>query len=171
MGIYTRTGDRGSTATLSGERHRKDHAVFEANGTIDELSAHLGVIRVATDCPTNLNRFLHRVQLDLVQVGAYVSSGDAGYLDHLRLGSDPFEDLIDQVLSHVTIEEFIIPGAKELEARLHLARTVCRRAERRLVALVERTDETAWRYVNRFSDVLFALALRTLHNIPLHYPD
>ncbi len=174
MGIYTKTGDRGSTATLSGDRHLKNHPLFEANGSVDELSAHIGVLRAGPCCLPALPRFaafLERVQRDLVPLGAFISSGEASYLDSIRLGPADFEALIDLVLQHHPIDGFITPGANELEAALHLTRTVCRRAERRLVDLREiRPDERALRHLNRLSDLFFALALWALAPFDISFP-
>lgn len=174
MGIYTRTGDRGSTATLSGERHQKNHPVFEANGAVDELSAHIGVLRAGPLCLSaqpRLAAFLERVQRDLVPLGAFISSGEASHLDRIRLGPKDFEDVIDQVLASHPVEGFVTPGANEMEAALHLIRTVCRRTERRLVDLLEsRPDERALRHLNRLSDLFFALALWALAPFDLSFP-
>lgn len=171
MGIYTKTGDRGTTATLAGDRHPKNHPVFEANGAVDELSAHIGVLRTGPSClqaEPRLAAFLERVQRDLVPLGAYISSGEASYLDWIRLGPAQFEGLIDQVLEHHPVDGFITPGTNELEAGFHLLRTVCRRGERRLVDLLKtRPEERALRHLNRLSDLFFALALwaRTPFNL------
>jgi cob(I)alamin adenosyltransferase len=161
MVIYTRTGDKGTTATLGGERHSKDHVIFEANGTVDELSAQLGLLRARwQSVHPDLAGYLLRVQEDLVLLGAYISSGEPGHLGRLALTVEGFEAVIDQVLGQRPVQEFVIPGANELEAGFHLSRTVCRRAERRLAALLKvRPDVRMPRYVNRLSDLLFAFAL------------
>jgi cob(I)alamin adenosyltransferase len=167
MVIYTRTGDKGTAATLGGERRPKTDQVFEAGGTIDELSAHLGLARTAGvpavpgagACASPVASVLRVVQDDLVLLGAYVSSGDPAWLERFAFGADRMEAAIDAVTASHPIDGFIVPGENELEARLHVARTVCRRAERRFHALPGRDDPRASKYINRLSDLLFALAL------------
>ncbi len=174
MGIYTKTGDRGTTATLAGDRHPKNHAIFEANGAVDELSAHIGVLRSGPKCLTpypRLAAFLERLQKDLIPLGAYISSGQPEHLDAIRIGPAQFESLIDEVLRQHPINGFIAPGANELEAACHLLRTVCRRSERRLVDLLSiRPDERALRHLNRLSDLFFALALWARSPFDISFP-
>jgi cob(I)alamin adenosyltransferase len=174
MSIYTKTGDKGTSATLGGERYPKDHAIFEANGSVDELSAHIGILRSGPWClphEPRLAAFLERIQKDLVPLGAYISSGQPTYLDQLRLLPEAFEEIIDKVLEHHPIAEFILPGANELEARFHLVRTVCRRAERRLAQVLRsRPDPRALRQLNRLSDLFFAMALWSRTPFDLIYP-
>jgi len=163
MVIYTRTGDKGTAATLGGDRRAKSDAVFEAGGTVDELSAHLGLVRsmLPLGIPSGaaVAGILRKVQEDAVLLGAYVSSGDAGWLDRLEFGPARQEAVIDAVSRTHPVEGFILAGESELEARIHVARTVCRRAERRFHGLADRGDPRAAAYLNRLSDVLFALAL------------
>jgi len=170
--MYTRKGDDGQTGTLSGDRLQKDHPLFEAGGALDELSAHIGLIRAKLDMPksSRLRSFLELVQRDVANLGAYVSSGDLDYLEKLVLGPPAFEALIDQVAGRVPVDDFVVPGKSEIEALFHLARTVCRRAERRIVALAERSDRQSLVYLNRLSDLLFALALWTQNPFELNFP-
>jgi cob(I)alamin adenosyltransferase len=174
MGIYTKTGDRGTTATLAGDRHPKSHVIFEANGAVDELSAHIGVLRAGPSClpqHPRLAAFLERLQKDLVPLGAYISSGESRYLDSMLMGPTEFEVLIDLVLEQHPIGGFITPGANELEAACHLLRTVCRRGERRVVDLLGlRPDERALRHLNRLSDLFFALALWARTPFDISFP-
>jgi len=159
---------------LAGDRLPKNHVIFEANGAVDELSAQIGVVRAGQNCLTSQPRlaaFLERLQKDLVLLGAYISSGEASYLETIRLGPTEFEGIVDLVLEHHPIDGFITPGANELEAACHLLRTVCRRGERRLVDLMElRPDERALRHLNRLSDLFFALALWSRTPFDLTFP-
>lgn len=162
MTIYTKTGDKGTSGTLDGGRAAKTHPIFEANGTVDELSAALGLVRVALreEGQWEPDRFVLNIQSDLVQLGAYLSSGDVQYLADVVFSAEKFEEVIDEALGGKELTAFVIPGDSELEARLHLARTVCRRCERRVVALVEiRAEALVHRYFNRLSDLLFSLAV------------
>lgn len=163
MVIYTRTGDKGSASTLSGERRPKTDEVFEAGGTVDELSAHLGLVRavLSADIPggARVAVLLRSVQEDAVSIGAYISSGDSSLLDRLVHLPGRMEAVIDAVVRTHPIDGFVLAGENELEARFQVARTVCRRAERRFHALGERTDPRAAAWLNRLSDLLFALAL------------
>jgi cob(I)alamin adenosyltransferase len=162
MTIYTKTGDDGTSATLTGERLSKTDAIFEANGTVDELSAALGLVRVQLKSEGfgPLEGYLADIQQDLILVGAYLSSGGAEHLVTLRCSAHQFEQVIDRALGGEALTAFIISGENELEARLHVARTVCRRCERRLAVLqAQRTDPGVHGYVNRMSDLLFSLAV------------
>ncbi len=163
MVIYTRTGDKGTAATLGGERRSKTDALFEAGGTLDELSAHLGLVKTGAvpmgPSGAALKSMASSIQDDLILLGAYVSSGDDAWLERLAVTPPWMESAIDSVIASHPIEGFILAGDNELEARLHVARTVCRRAERRFHALVDRGDPRAARYLNRLSDLLFAFAL------------
>lgn len=162
MTIYTKTGDKGTSATLNGDRLSKTDAIFEANGTVDELSAALGLVRaqLRSEGLGPLEVYLSDIQQDLILLGAYLSSGGSEYLATLRCSAHQFEQAIDRALGGKEITSFIIPGDNELEARLHVARTVCRRCERRLAVLqAQRTDPRVYSYVNRMSDLLFSLAV------------
>ena len=160
--IYTRDGDEGQSSTLAGDRLDKDSPVFEAGGTLDELSAHVALARVLLRDTRehDLDALLRQVQEDFVHLGAYISSQQPEHLANLRHDPERFESIIDQVTACIELEQFIIPGESELDARLHVARTVCRRMERRVVELSHRLpDRRAAVYLNRLSDLLFSLAL------------
>jgi len=157
MTIYTRTGDQGTAGTLAGERRPKTDAVFEACGTIDELSAALGLARSRLSSDADI---LLAIQRDLIPIGAFISSGETSYLSSVALNAAAFENEIDRLLHGIELTGFQLPGRNEIEAALHLARTVCRRCERRFWALPpERTNAEVGRYLNRLSDLLFALAV------------
>ncbi len=176
MGVYTRGGDKGTTARLSGERTSKADAVIEANGTIDELSSWLGLIRQCCGKDalpaggwSNVEALLFDVQKDLIMVGAAISSGDPENYP-IALDKVPrFETLIDAVLSEAgPLTHFLISGASEADARIHQARAVARRAERRVVTIQpgDAADQ-AVHYLNRFADVLFTLSVLHRHRAGL----
>jgi cob(I)alamin adenosyltransferase len=162
--IYTRTGDRGETSLFSGDRARKDDPRVDAYGEIDELNAWLGLARASRVDPA-LDPELVALQRDLFALGAQLAD-PADKLaprvtkaviddDHiLRL-----EQLIDRLETELPpLRRFILAGGTPAGAALHVARTVCRRAERRMVALDPPVDPVLLRYVNRLSDLLFVLA-------------
>ncbi|MBN9080518.1 MAG: ATP:cob(I)alamin adenosyltransferase [Rhizobiales bacterium 62-17] len=165
--IYTRTGDDGSTALGTGERRAKYDLRIEAFGTIDETNAAIGVARLtAPQEDETLDAILGRIQNDLFDLGADLCTPpvdrDLGY-EPLRIIQTQVERLeteIDQLNGHLEpLRSFVLPGGTPTSAALHVARTICRRAERRMVELVARPDETvgapALKYVNRLSDLLF----------------
>jgi cob(I)alamin adenosyltransferase len=164
MKIYTRTGDGGETGLPGGRRVAKDAAVPECCGTIDELNATLGLVRAAAP-PQDVDALLTRVQHHLLDLGAEVArlgepapSGPAIGESHVRW----LEEAIDRYEAElVPLSHFILPGGAPAAAALHFSRTVCRRAERRLVALTHETPSLSPRpvvYLNRLSDLLFVLA-------------
>ncbi|REJ36313.1 MAG: cob(I)yrinic acid a,c-diamide adenosyltransferase, partial [Bacillota bacterium] len=134
MRIYTRTGDRGDTALLGGARVAKDDARVEAYGTVDELNAVLGLARAACR-DAGLGRQLARIQQELFELGADLADPRSGPGGGSRVGEGHVEALereIDAFTAEVPpLNRFVLPGGTELAARLHLARTVARRAERR----------------------------------------
>ena len=165
--IYTKTGDDGSTGLFGGERVAKDDPRIEAYGNVDELNSVVGFARAASnvDWP---NEILRSIQVDLFVLGADLAtplSSRSNYsiprieeVDVIKL-----EEAIDEQ-DHLLppLKQFILPGGSELAARLHIARTVCRRAERALVSL-SREQEIGKHdiiYINRLSDLLFMLARR-----------
>jgi len=161
--IYTRTGDDGTTGLLGRGRVSKADARIEAYGTVDELNAAIGVAR-ALDRERWLEG-LAGVQSRLFQIGAELAAEDGAALARLeRIGDDDIASLerwIDQCEAELpALKRFILPGGSALGASLHVARTICRRAERRVVALAgERPVEPRLvRYLNRLADALFVLA-------------
>lgn len=162
MKIYTRTGDDGTTGLLGTGRVRKHDTRVEAYGSVDELNAALGVAG-AHDDEGWFRDLLAEVQSALFQVGAELATTDSSMLEKLsRVADDSIAglerhiDLLEQDLAPLT--RFILPSGTKLAAQFHLARTVCRRAERRMVALEPPIDPVLLRYVNRLSDLLFVLA-------------
>ena len=161
MKIYTRTGDRGQTSLFGGARVAKNDARIEAYGTIDELSSHLGVART-TLLPADVAAILHQVQVDLFEVGAHLASpGTSRFPGVEPARIDELEQAIDAMERELApLTSFILPGGSSTAAHLHVARTVCRRAERLVVALQDQSPATVSTiaYLNRLSDYLFVAA-------------
>jgi cob(I)alamin adenosyltransferase len=167
MRIYTRTGDDGGTALFGGGRVGKDHPRVEAYGDVDELNASLGLARAVEIMP-RIDEVLVPIQRDLFSVGALLATPDLEKMkEHLakaRIDDDRVAELeraIDDGEHELEpLRSFIVPGGTPKASALHLARTICRRAERRVVALREHTDipQIVVIYLNRLSDLLFVLA-------------
>ncbi|MEW5996372.1 MAG: cob(I)yrinic acid a,c-diamide adenosyltransferase [Candidatus Micrarchaeota archaeon] len=153
LSIYTRTGDTGETTTHIGKRVRKDDPLVEAYGSLDELNSFLG-LAIAFSPSKGTQAVLKRVQKEIFDIGASIFSGEipVGEADVKKLEKDI--DAVEERLK--PLRHFIIPGGAQEAAVLHCARTVCRRAERRLVAA--KADKMLVKYLNRLSDLLFVLA-------------
>lgn len=167
--IYTRTGDDGTTALVSGPRRHKHDLRVEAYGTIDETNSTIGVARLHTMATPDLDTMLLRVQNDLFDLGADLAApetGEALPYEPLRVIEQQvvrLEHEIDQLNAGLDpLKSFILPGGTPAAAHLHLARTVARRAERIMVELSRCEGETvgapALKYINRLSDFLFVAA-------------
>lgn len=159
MSIYTRTGDKGTTALFGGKRVLKCNELVDVYGSIDELNSWIGL--VASKLPTiEVQEFLSVVQADLFSIGSTLSGfkADLSKLDSRILEMEARIDSMDAVLP--TLTNFILPGGSEVGAAIHLARGVCRRVERQTVALNQtvKVDEKIITYLNRLSDFLFMLA-------------
>jgi cob(I)alamin adenosyltransferase len=170
MKIYTRTGDKGETGLFGGARVPKDDARVEAYGTVDEANATLGLAHAYCSVPS-IAQVLQQVQADLFTLGAELASV-SGHVDRLGIAllTDAdvtrLEQAIDQAEEPLPpLKNFILPGGPPSVATLHLARTVVRRAERRLLTLAQREPvrSTVIAYLNRLADLLFVLARRTAH--------
>jgi cob(I)alamin adenosyltransferase len=164
MKIYTRTGDDGTTGLLGAARVPKHDARVEAYGTVDELNAALG-LAAALDVQDHLAEMRGIVQPALFRVGAELASADPGMLGRLeRIGDEDvaaLERIIDALDSRLPpLSRFVLPGGSPLAAQLHFARTVCRRAERRVTALADAGTESRMlvMYLNRLADLLFVMA-------------
>ena len=167
MAIYTKTGDKGSTSLLSGDRIAKNHAMVEAYGTLDELGTQIGVCRaLATqELAETEAALLLELQRDLFRLGMQLSSSP-DYWHKLKapIGENDIaklEKAIDTLNELWGMPNFFVaPGESLIGAALHVARAVCRRAERRIItATNERSGyELVSKYVNRLSDLLFALS-------------
>ena len=161
--IYTRTGDKGLTRLASGEPRSKADARVGAYGAVDELNACLGLVRQHTAGDAALDAILARIQNELFDLGADLATPERPAHQALRIvGSqvDRLEAEIDQLNADLApLTSFVLPGGTAAAATLHLARTVCRRAERDCVDLAaapgEIVGEAALRYLNRLSDLLF----------------
>jgi cob(I)alamin adenosyltransferase len=178
--IYTKLGDGGETHLGDMSRVSKLHPRVEAYGTVDELNATIGVALLQPGLPEAFARWLHRVQNDLLDVGADLSvplaPGEASSAAQAETsptgGSDAHERLrvsaaYTEWLEHACDEvnatlqplrSFVIPGGSPAAAQLHICRTVCRRAERRTIAIGEQANPEVVRYLNRLSDLLFILS-------------
>lgn len=173
MKLYTRTGDDGTTGLIGGRRLGKEELRIDAYGTVDELNATLGLAAVAWDNPPLPRHgavLLRKVQADLFAVGAHLAAPD-GATDKTPLPLLPdaaqLEAEIDAAEAELpALKSFLLPGGSEAAARLHVARCVCRRAERLCVALarMESAPAGAIIYLNRLSDWLFAHARLANHH-------
>jgi cob(I)alamin adenosyltransferase len=170
MKIYTKTGDDGETGLFGGPRVGKDHPRIEAYGTVDELNAVLGLVRTATP-PAEIDALLARVQNELFDLGAELATPDprsrgTNLIDDTRI--EALEAAIDHFETGLEpLKTFILPGGTLAAAWLHVARTVCRRAERLVVALSRDSSANVSAatviYLNRLSDLLFVLARAANH--------
>ncbi|MBY9065818.1 cob(I)yrinic acid a,c-diamide adenosyltransferase [Hyphomonas sp. WL0036] len=162
--IYTRTGDKGQTRLSTGEQVAKWHPRVAAYGTVDELNAALGVAALEAD--GELLARIRRIQNDLFDLGADLSTPDRGRVlewTPLRIITSQvtrLEEEIDAMNEHIApLDSFILPGGSRLAAHLHVARTLCRRAERAMAELASMDDEPvnpeALAFINRLSDWLF----------------
>jgi cob(I)alamin adenosyltransferase len=175
MKLYTRTGDDGTTGLFSGARVSKDHPRIEAYGTVDELNAVLGLVLCACDRSHAFEGRLHAVvsamQSRLFDIGADLATPE-GAKQQTRIHRIDDGDVaeaegwIDEFDGpNPPLRTFIMPAGTELSARLHVARTVCRRAERAIISLgsIEPVGDPLLRYMNRLSDLFFAMARRANH--------
>jgi cob(I)alamin adenosyltransferase len=170
--IYTRTGDDGTTALGSGERRPKYDLRIEAYGTVDETNAAIGIVRLHLAKAPEIDAMLGLIQNDLFDLGADLAVPEReGKADRLRVLStqvDRLERDIDHLNAKLApLTSFVLPGGTPAAAHLHLARTICRRAERMMVELAAKPDEpvsdAAIQYMNRLSDFLF-VASRSVNN-------
>jgi cob(I)alamin adenosyltransferase len=165
MKIYTRTGDKGETSLLGGARVPKHHARIEAYGTVDELNSHLGLLR---DVEDGLRAaLLVGVQQHLFDLGSRLAATSEEEADRFNVPAiaqadiNALEKAMDEMDADLPpMRNFVLPGGHPTVSQAHICRTVCRRAERCVVALagLEPIPEVAVRYLNRLSDMLFVLA-------------
>ena len=166
--IVTRTGDAGTTGLGDGSRVAKDDPRIEAIGTVDELNSTIGVV-LAEALPDSVRALLTDVQHDLFDLG-----GELSIPGHAAVGTPHVERLeaaVDQYNADLPrLKEFVLPGGSRASALIHVARTVCRRAERSVVTLTAGAGQSASAriYLNRLSDLLFVLArvLNRAQNVP-----
>jgi cob(I)alamin adenosyltransferase len=160
--IYTRLGDDGETHLGDMSRVPKTHPRIEAYGTVDELNAQLGVALTVPGLPARHVEWLRRVQNDLFDVGADISVPEGGERERLRVRPEQttwLEENCDEVnVTLPALKSFVLPGGTPAAAQLHVCRTVCRRAERRVIEAGEDVNRECVRYLNRLSDLLFILS-------------
>lgn len=168
--IYTKTGDKGDTGLFGGGRVRKDDPRVEAYGTVDELNAVLGLAESFTEDP-QVKSWLRHIQSELFVLGSELATPDPAHVKKQIVPLDTeaiarWERVIDEIDAEVPpLAHFILPGGDPAAAHLHVARTVCRRAERRLLTLGTTADvrPECVAYLNRLSDLLFMLARLVNH--------
>jgi cob(I)alamin adenosyltransferase len=191
MKIYTRTGDKGQTSLFGGERVSKANGRVAAYGTFDELNSYLGLcVALCRKEPSHTEEtlWLHQVQRDLFALGSWLASKEASeraargeeafegarqnrtHVDETRIAE--LEAQIDAWESHLApMKTFILPGGALPGAHMHFARTICRRAEREVIALAEGGETIPLlviRYLNRLADALFVLARHLNHRAGVH---
>ncbi len=166
MKIYTRRGDRGETDLFGGQRVAKDDLRVEAYGAVDELNSVIGAAATWSG-QTDVRALCFELQGALFELGAYLASPDAGRREKSAI-SEPTAEEVAALETHIDafegeldpLRHFVLPGGSQASAAFHVARTVCRRAERCAVALDRRETlaPEVLRYLNRLSDLLFTLA-------------
>ena len=167
--LYTRTGDSGRTSLVSGNRVPKIHPRIEAYGTLDELNSHIGLLSSQNLPEPELTLpMLRYIQHRLFDIGAYLATDSASMPEGMTVPATAtaadvarLEQMIDIIDGKLPpLRRFVLPGGTQPSAMAHVARTVCRRAERRMLTLAEETeiDAGTLRFVNRLSDFLFAMA-------------
>ena len=169
MKIYTKTGDTGETSLFGGTRVGKADPRVHAYGEVDELNAHLGLAR-ATGTDADIDAVIVQLQRDLFALGAQLADPGgkiAPRVSKVALGDEEvlrLEQTIDRFEAELEpLRKFILAGGSVSGAALHVARAVCRRAERHMVALAPPVDAVLVRYINRLSDLLFVLARAANH--------
>lgn len=172
--VYTKTGDKGMTSLIGGTRVSKGDLRLEAYGTVDELSSHIGMIW-SYDIDQHSKEVLQSTQNQLFVIGAYLATDSAASDLRNRLSRD--NALIEQLENEMDVLEnalppltnFVLPGGHPAVSACHIARTVCRRAERRVVEMSQQLEVDEWviTYLNRLSDYLFVLSrhLSNFYNI------
>ena len=161
MKIYTKTGDKGQTSLYDGTRVDKDSIRVESYGTIDELNSYIGL------CMHYINedekKVLFNIQRDLFYIGSELATKNTEKLNKVVTDNDikNLENIIDKYMGEAKgIDSFIIPGTSLASAHLHIARTICRRAERIIIShrKIEEVNPMLIKYINRLSDALYAIA-------------
>jgi cob(I)alamin adenosyltransferase len=160
--IYTRLGDGGETHLGDMSRVPKTHPRIEAYGTVDELNSWLGVVLTVAGLPETYAQWLQRIQNDLFDLGADIAAPEDPQRERLRVlpaQTEWLEQRCDEVNATLKpLKSFVLPGGTAAAAHLHVARTVCRRAERLAISVGEELNVEVVRYLNRLSDLLFILA-------------
>ena len=161
MKIYTKTGDKGQTSLYDGTRVDKDNIRVESYGTLDELNSYIGL------CTNYANdedkKILRDIQIKLFSISAELATKEEGKYKN-KVSEDDIknlEEIIDSYIKKIDkMDAFIVPGTSLISANLHIARTICRKSERRIWTLskVENVNPLLLKYINRLSDVLYAIA-------------
>ncbi|MBN1821199.1 MAG: cob(I)yrinic acid a,c-diamide adenosyltransferase [Prolixibacteraceae bacterium] len=169
--IYTKTGDDGTTGLFGGSRIKKDDIRLEAYGTLDELNSYIGLIR-SFDLEDYVIQLLIMIQENMFSLSAILASDNKGKQITVDMGCSEEDtlklekaiDLFEKDLPE--LKNFILPGGNQLAAHCHIARTVCRRAERRIIQIKEAIDlpDNSLKFINRLSDFLFVLARKITHD-------
>jgi cob(I)alamin adenosyltransferase len=169
MKIYTRTGDAGDTSLFGGQRVPKDALRIEAYGTVDELNSLIGIVRAENTHP-EIDGILGRIQGELFDLGADLATPRSVTTKPIKRfeakDAQPLERIIDSLEKQLKpLKNFILPGGTPVAARIHFARTICRRLERAVVRLSHNEDIGGGIivYLNRLSDLLFVLARYANH--------
>jgi len=162
MKIYTKTGDKGQTSLYDGTRVDKDSLRVESYGTVDELNSYIGFASKFVD-DESINESLKKIQMRLFFVAGELATVEEEKYIYKVKEEDiaALEKIIDDYLPKISgADAFIVPGSSESSAALHVARTICRRAERRIISLKrhEEVSDTLLKFVNRLSDVLYTYA-------------
>lgn len=162
MKIYTKTGDKGQTSLYDGTRVLKDSLRVESYGTVDELNSFIGFAAKFVD-DESIKEDLKKIQMRLFFVAGELATVEEGKYKYKVKNEDieALERIIDDYLPKISgVDKFIVPGSSDASAALHLARTVCRRAERRILTLKrqEEVSDILLKFVNRLSDVLYTYA-------------
>ncbi|EKD86781.1 MAG: hypothetical protein ACD_37C00146G0002 [uncultured bacterium] len=160
MAIYTRKGDKGKTSLFDGTKVSKNDPRINAVGTIDELNSVIGIAIAQIPNPkSQIRKELEEIQNDLFEIGGALAFPYKTPLEQLEHRPGEFEELIDKLTEKLPeLSDFILPGGGRAGSYLHLARTVCRRAERSTVQLSNKIDPLILIYLNRLSDLLFTFA-------------
>lgn len=168
--VYTKTGDSGETSLASGRRVRKDHPRLEAYGTVDELNAFLGLVQSGLQDSDEKKR-IGRIQNRIFVITSNLAVDDQAIAEKLpKITEDDIkelEDAMDVILDGLPpLRNFVLPGGNFQVAVCHIARTVCRRAERIMIRLTKEIDidPLAIKYINRLSDYLFVLARKSAYD-------
>lgn len=161
MKIYTKTGDKGQTSLYDGTRIDKDNLRVECYGILDELNSYIGL---CTNYAKNEDKdILRDIQIKLFSISAELATKREGLYKNIVTEDDihNLENIIDSYIEKIDkIDAFIVPGTSLISANLHIARTICRKAERRIFSLskIEYVNPLLLKYVNRLSDVIYAIA-------------
>ncbi len=166
MAIYTRTGDKGKTSLFDGTRVSKSNIRVETYGTVDELNSAIGTVLAVLGnrqkvLSIDIGKELERIQHDLLEIGSALAHPYPLPVTGLDKRPGEFEKLIDHMTAKLPeLKQFILPGGSVAGAAIHVSRTISRRTERMLIALMEKeeVDQNIVKYLNRLSDLLFTMA-------------